>query len=181
MILDKHALDPIPNQDRELPGKSGVVGSYGGHCAGENGGVAVLMLKPLAVQSSAPCRTAKQKPFCHHVCGRPNHVADTLKTKHGVKNIKGNRRHAEGGISRAGSNERSDRAGLANSLLQNLAINGFAVAIQRLSIDRGIALAIGRVDTGDFEECIHPEGARLVRDYGHHVLTHLGIFQQLGQ
>ena len=79
--------------------------------------MSILMLQPLAVERCSTRCTPKQKTARHHIGRSPNHVADTLKAKHGIKNIKRDRRYGKRRISSASSNERGNRTGFTDALL----------------------------------------------------------------
>ena len=140
----------------------------------------VLMLQALSIECGATRRTAKQKAPRHHVSRSPDHIADALKAEHRIKNIERNGRHREGGVGRARSNKRSDCTRLTDSLLKNLAVDRLAIAVQRLGIDRGITLAIRRINAGHFEERVHAKSACLIRHDRDNVLPHRLVSQELG-
>ena len=75
------------------------------------------MLQALAVERRSTRCTPQQKTARHHIRGSPNHVADTLKAKHGIKNIKRDRGYRKRRISGASSNERRNRTGFTDTLL----------------------------------------------------------------
>src|SRR5437870_11443794 len=98
--------------------------------------MAVLMLEPFAGERGTTSRGAQQKTAAAHIRRRPDQIANTLEAKHGVINEERNRVYPMGRIGGTGSDERCHRAGLGNPFLEELAVGGFLVIDQGVTIDR---------------------------------------------
>ncbi len=166
-LLDVHAPDAVLDDDRQLEGEGRVVGLEVGHRVGEQVGVAVLVLQPLAGEGGAAGGAADQEAAAAHVAGGPDQIADALEAEHRVEDEERDRVDAVGGVGGAGGDERAHRAGLGDALLEDLAVLGLLVVQQRLGVDRLVELAGVGVDPDLAEERLHAEGARLVGDDGH--------------
>ncbi len=143
--------------------------------------MAILMLQTLSIERGATGCATKEEAARHHVGRGPDHVSHSLKTEHGVKNIKRDGRYRERRIGSPCRNERGDRPGLADALLKDLPIDGFPVSIKRFRVHRRVSLTVRGVDTRYLEQGVHTESASLVGHDGHDELTHMGIFKQFGQ
>ena len=100
------------------------------------------MLHPFAVQGGAPGSAAEQEALAHHVAAGPDHVADPLKAEDGIEDVERNHRQAVVGVGRAGGEERGHGAGLADALLENLAVLGLLVGGDGAEIHRLVALPL---------------------------------------
>ena len=181
VVFHKHSLYAEANEDCQFPGEGRIIGTHRGYGTGKNGRMPILMLESLTVQCGATRRASQQKAASHHIGRRPDHVAHTLEAKHRVEDVERDSGYCEGGVSGTRGNERGDRARLADTLLQNLSVDGLPIAIQRLCINRRITLTVGRVNTRHLEQCVHTKGTRFIRHNRHNKLTHFRIFQQFGQ
>ena len=76
---------------------------------------------------------------------------------------------------------RTERTGLVDALLEDLAFLVLAVGHQLVGVLRHIELAHRRIDADLTEQALHAEGARLVGDDGHDVLADLLVLQQRRQ
>ena len=83
-----------------------------------------------------------------------------------------------GGVAGAGCGEAAHAAGLADPLLEDLAVGRLAVADHHPRVDRLVALALGRVDAELVIEGIHAEGAALVGDDRDYPWSELGVAQE---
>ena len=129
VILHEHPLYAESDKNRQFPSEGTIIGAHRRHGARENRRVPVLVLEALAIQGGATRRTPQQKAPGHHVGRRPDHVAHALEAKHRVEDVKRDGGHRKGGIGSARCNERGNRPSLANTLLQNLPVNGFPISI----------------------------------------------------
>src|SRR5882762_3303150 len=109
--------------------------------------MAVLMLEPFTSERGTTSRGAQQKTAAAHIRRRPNQITDALEAKHGVVNEERNRIDTMGGIGSPGGDERRHRSGFGNPFLEELAVGGFLVIDQGVTINRLIQLANVRVDT----------------------------------
>src|SRR4029077_14774380 len=96
----------------------------------------ILMLKSLTGKRGAPGSAANQETSCARVARRPDEVANPLKTEHGVKNEKRDRRNAMSGIGSPRGDEGRHRACLGNAFFENLAGRRFLVLEVCLDVDQ---------------------------------------------
>src|SRR5689334_7698012 len=108
--------------------------------------VSVLMLQPLTIESGPSGCSAEEKTFRFVVSCCPDEIADALKTKHRIIEIKGNHVDSQIGVRGSGGNKRGHRTGFGNPFFEDLAVFGFVVIEQSLTIDRLVELAFGRID-----------------------------------
>src|SRR5712691_3663884 len=109
--------------------------------------MAVLMLEPFPGERSTTSRGAQQKTAAAHIRRRPNQIANALEAKHGVVNEERNRIDTMGGIGGTSGDKRRHRPGFGNPFLEELAVCGFLVIDQGVTINRLVQLANVRVDT----------------------------------
>ena len=136
------------------------------------------MLQAFARQRGAPGRAADQEAARAHVARRPGQIADALEAEHRVIDIEGDHALAMIGIGRGRRDPGRHGPGLVDALLQDLALLVLAVVHHLIGIDRLIELALRGIDPELTEHALHAEGARLVRDDGHHVLADLLVAHQ---
>ena len=86
-----------------------------------------------------------------------------------------------GAVRGAGGDERRDRAGLGDPLLEDLAVLVLLVEHQLLGVLGLVELADRRVDPDLAEHALHPERARLVGDDRDDVAADLLVAQQRGE
>src|SRR5215471_14353429 len=108
--------------------------------------MAVLMLEPFTGERRAASRGPQQKTTATHIRRRPNEIANTLEAKHGVVNKEWYGVNPMRRIGCTGSDERRHRTGFGNPFFEKLAVGGFLVIDQRVTIDRLVQLAHVRVD-----------------------------------
>ena len=143
--------------------------------------VAVLVLHALAVQCRATGGAAEQEALAHHVAAGPDHVADALKAEHRIEDVERHHGQAVVGVGGARRQERRHGSGLADALLENLAVLGFPIRCDRARIHRFVVLTGRRIDARLGEQAVHAEGARLVRHDGHDVAPETLLPQKLLQ
>src|SRR5262245_47113129 len=105
--------------------------------------VAVLVLQALTIERRPSGSGAEQKSLCFVVCSGPNEIANALETKHRIIEIEGDQVDRQVGIGCARSYKRRHGAGFGNPFLEDLAVFGFIVIEQGLSVDRFINLTLG--------------------------------------
>jgi len=115
------------------------------------------------------------------VGGGPDRVAHALEAEHRVVDVEGQHRHAVRAVAGGRGRPAGQRAGLADTLLEDLAVQGLAVAQHRADVLGLVALAGAGVDAHLLEQVGHAEGARLVGDDGHHARAERGVLQQRAQ
>ncbi len=152
-----------------------------GHGRGEDLGVAVVVLKSLAVEGRATGRGAHQETAPTCIAERPHLVAGPLEPEHRVEDVERDGRQAVGRVRRAGRLEAGHRARLGDPLLEDLAVGRLAVRQHEVRVDRRVALSERRVDADLLEQRVHAERPRLVRDDRHDPRPELGIADEIAQ
>src|SRR5438128_10648334 len=109
--------------------------------------MAILVLEPFTSKCRAASRGPQQKTAAAHIRRRPNQIANALEAKHGVVNEERNRIDTMGGIGGTGGDERRHRPGFGNPFLEELAVCGFLVIDQGVTINRLVQLSNVRIDT----------------------------------
>ena len=167
LVFAVHPSQTVSHDVADLVAIRGVVGHDRriGRCQQER--VAVLVLQTLAVEGRATRRRAEDEAAHHLVHGLPEGITRALEAKHRVEDVDGDHRLAVGGVGRPRGDEGSDRAGLIDALVQDLAVLGLLVVEHQLAIDGDVLLPCGVVDLRRREERIHAERARLVGDDRH--------------
>ena len=178
LTLLEHAAHAVLNNDRQLIGVSRVITDAIGHRCRHQVTVSILMLEALTIERRAPRGRANQETPGLTVSRRPGEIANTLKTKHGVEDVKGHHRKIRHAVGRRRCQPGRERARLVDTLLQDLARLGLFVVEDPAGIMRRIALPHRRVDPHLPEHSLHSEGARFIRDDGNDTITQTLVFQQ---
>src|SRR5207245_2277148 len=87
----------------------------------------------------------------------PELVTGPLEPEHRIEDVERDHRFGVRRVRRAGRDQRSHRARLADALVQDLALGGFLVRQEQFSVDGVILLAVWRVDLGRREDRIETE------------------------
>ncbi len=169
------------DDDGQLGRKARVIGSAVGNGCGHQVAGAVLMLQAFTAKRGSTGRGTQQKATCTLVSSGPYLVADALKAKHGVIDIKGQHRQAVHAVAGGGRRPAGQRTGFADAFLQNLPVQCFTVAEHRANVFRRIALAHAGVNADLLEQIGHAEGARFVGHDGHNLRAQCRVFQQAAQ
>ena len=162
-----HPLDAVADDRRQLVGERRVVRPERRDGRRQDVGVAVLVLEAFAVEGRPTRGRAHHEPAAAGVGELPDLVAGPLEPEHRVEDVERDHREAVGGVRRRGGLERRHRARLGDPLLEDLAVDRFAVRQDEVRVDRLIALAKRRVDPDLLEEWVHAERPGLVRDDRH--------------
>ena len=178
LLLDDHPPQAVLDDHRDLVGERRVVGATVGDDREQHVAVAVLVLQPLAVERRPPGGAAEQEAARAAVAGRPHEVADPLVAEHRVVDVERDHLHAVGAVRGPGGDERRDRAGLGDPLLEDLAVLVLLVEHQLLGVLGLVELADRRVDPDLAEHPLHPERPRLVGDDRDDVAAQLLVAQQ---
>ncbi|MNY25311.1 hypothetical protein D3C86_1590860 [compost metagenome] len=163
----QHLAHAMIQDHRKLAGERGVVGTAVGHHRRHQMAVAVLMLQAFAPQRRASRGSAKQEPASPLIRCRPDQIANALEAEHRVIDVERQHRQAMHRIAGRGGHPRTDGAGLADALFENLAIEGFAITEDRTDVLRFIALPHAGIDADLLEQAGHAEGPRLIRHDRH--------------
>ena len=123
---------------------------------------AVLVLQPFASQGGAARRGAEQETARALVGSSPDLVANALKAKHRVVDVKGKHRQSVHAVAGGGCGPAGDRAGLRYAFFEYLAVECFAVAQHRSDVLGRVLLPDAGIDADLLEQVGHAEGARLV-------------------
>ena len=102
--------------------------------------------RPSPLRVVRPAVQPNRKPRPRHVAQRPQQVAHPLEPEHRIEEVEGDERLAPGGIGGGGGGEGGGGPGLGDALLEDLARCALGVVEGEVGIDRGVALAVGRVD-----------------------------------
>ncbi len=181
LVFCVHAAQAVLHDDRKFVGEGGVVAETGGHGAGEDVGVAVLVLQALAEHGGAAGGAAHQEALAARVGEGPDHVADALEAEHGVVHVKGHGGHAVVGVGGAGGGEAGHGAGFGDALFQDLAVFFFAIAEQHVAVVGRVFLAFRGVDTDLLDDGFQAEGAALIGHDGNEELADGWIFEKRPQ
>ena len=141
----------------------------------------VLVLQPLAQHGRAPGGAAHQEALAARIRERPCHVADALETEHRVVHVERDHRQPVVGVGRARRGERGHRAGLGNSLFENLPVLLLAVVEQHVDIMRLVLLAFAGVDAHLPDGRFQTEGAALVGHDRHNEFAECRVLHQVAQ
>ena len=143
--------------------------------------MAVLVLQALAVQRGAAGGAAEHEPPRATIGRCPHQVADPLIAEHRVVDVERDHRHAVVAVGGASGDERGDRAGLGDPLLEDLPVPILLVEHQLRRVLRLIELPDRGVDPDLAEQALHPERARLVGHDRDDVAADLLVAQQRGE
>ena len=143
--------------------------------------MAVLVLQAFAAQRRAARGGAEQEAAAALVGGGPDQVAHALEAEHRVVDVEGQHRQPVRAVAGGRGRPAGQRAGFGDALLQDLAVDAFAVAHQAGRVLGLVGLALWCVDAHLAEQAGHAEGACLVGDDGHHARAQRGQLQQVGQ
>ena len=143
--------------------------------------VSILMLEALTIERRAPRGRANQEASGLAVTRRPSEVANALKPKHGVEDVKGHHRKIRHAVGRCRCQPGRERARLVDTLLQDLPRFGLFVVENPTRIMRRVALPYRRVNPHLPEHPLHSEGARLIGDDGYNSIAQVLVFQQRRQ
>ena len=178
-VLTEHPAQAALDDVGDLVGEGRVVGHYRRVGRGQQQGVAVGVLQPLAGQGG-PAGGCAQHESAGHLVGRgPEAVAGALESEHRVKDVDRNHRFVVRRIRRPDRGEGCGRAGLVDALVQDLALLALGVGEHQLGVHRGVELAVAVVDLQARKPRVHPEGAGLVGDDRHDARSDVGVAQQL--
>ena len=103
-----HAFDTVTHDVTNLVAVGRVEGHHRSVGRGNNGGVAIGVLKTLTGKSCAARGGADHEATRHLVRCRPNRIRGSLKTEHRVEDVNRNHRLAVSRIGRAGGREGGD-------------------------------------------------------------------------
>ena len=161
-----HAANAVLDDDGDFVRERRIVGAKIRDGQREDVAVAVLVLQAFAGERGAAGGAAEQEAAHAHVGSGPDEIGDALEAEHRVVDEKRNGVDAVGGVSGAGGDEGSHRAGFGDALFQNLAVLGFLVIQQGVHVDGLVALADAGINARGAEERLHAERARFVGNDG---------------
>ena len=176
-----HAAHAVLNDHHDFVTEGRVVGHAARHGAGQHVAVAVLVLQAFAGKRGAAGGGAQQKAPCAGIRRCPDKIANALKAKHGIKDIKRQHRHAVGMVANARREPRRNRARFGDAVFDDLAVFGFFVIEQFVLVFGLVKLADGRINRHLAKQRLHAEGTRFVGNDGHDVFAQFFIAQQLRQ
>ena len=177
-VLAEHPRQTTLDDVGDLVGEGRVVSHDRRIGRGEQQGVAVGVLQPLAGQGGASGSRPQYEAAGHLVGSSPEAVAGALETEHRIEDVDRNHRLVVRGIRRPDRGERRGRARLIDALVQDLALLAFFVGQHQLGVDRGVKLAVSVVNLQTWKPRVHAEGAGLVGDDRHDARADVGIAQQ---
>ena len=143
--------------------------------------VPILVLQALAIQCGASSCRPDEKSTRLTVASRPSQIPNTLKTKHGVKNVERHHRIRTGAVRRGCGQPGGKCARLVNALLQNLPLDVLFVIHHLSGILWRVALAYRRINTELSKHTFHAKCTRFVRHDWHHSLPNIGVLYQTGK
>ena len=129
---------------------------------------AVLVLQAFSTQRGPARSGAQQKAAGTLVGSRPDLVADALKAKHRVINIKRQHGQPVHAVAGGGGCPARHGAGLGNAFFEDLPVQRFAVTEHRANVFRCVTLADAGVDTNLLEQVGHAKGAGFIGDDRHY-------------
>ena len=141
--------------------------------------MSIHVLQTFTSERGPAGRGTQDKPASHLVACGPEIVTRALEPEHRIEDIQRNHGFAVRRIRRARRNERCRGTGLADALVQNLAIHLLRVRQHQIMVHRHIVLAVRIVDTQWWEPRIHTKRPGLIRHNRHNPLPQFGIPQQL--
>ena len=177
----EHALHAVLNNDSKLIRVSRIITNAVRDCCSHHMTVPVLVLKTFAVKRCATRCCTNQEAFRLRVTRRPCQVANTLKSKHRVIDVKRHHRVVGYTVRRRGCEPSRECARLVNTLFKNLTCFCFLVIENLPCIVRRVALTHRRIDAELSEHALHTERTGLIGHNRHYALANFLVLHQRRQ
>ena len=174
-----HALQAIAHDVAQFVGISGVVTHEGVVRCRKYLRITIHVLEAFTRQGGATSSRANDEALRKLVAGSPELIACALETKHRVEDVEGDHGEVMGRVCGTDYLEGCGTSGLGDTGVQNLALLGFTVGEHHVRINRSVCLPRCIKDLRRGEDCIQTEGASLIGNNRHEILTDILILDEI--
>ena len=136
----------------------------------------VLMLQALPIERCSTRGAAQQKSAGTEIARRPTQIADSLKAKHRIINIKRHQRLRMIGVRGCSRQPGSKCAPFIDPLFHNLTVLVFTVRHNLTRIDGLVELPHARINTQLPEHALHPKRSRFIGYNWNNPFTEMRVF-----